>query len=214
MFTKLYCIAQKFHGSKFLRIAVFENFVEIISLIHCPKHTTPTLFMGITCWNSISRALELSFIDLAAVVNTRNLEGMPTFDVLAMVRGYLVYQHVWDASIHEELPCAREADNLQDPFAVAVMKSHQTVEHIPMQISLLKYWNIAILPSTIENHWKLLCTCQKLHWNNFANDAKFATREIFALYSIFSQRWWVGSRLRYTTWGVKVIKYKQYNKTA
>ena len=48
---------------------------------------------------------------------------MPTFDVQAMVRGYHVYQHVWDASIHEELPCAREADNLRDPFAVAVMKS-------------------------------------------------------------------------------------------
>ena len=68
----------------------------------------------------LTRALELSFIDLAAAVNTRNLEGMPTFDVQAMVRGYHVYQHVWDASIHEELPCAREADNLRDPFAVAV----------------------------------------------------------------------------------------------
>ena len=52
--------------------------------------------MGVTC--SISRALELSFIDLAAAVNTHNLEGMPTFDVQAMVRGYHVYQHVWDAS--------------------------------------------------------------------------------------------------------------------
>ena len=40
---------------------------------------------------------------------------MPTFDIQAMVRGYHVYQHVWDASIHEELPCAREADNLRDP---------------------------------------------------------------------------------------------------
>ena len=60
---------------------------------------------------------------------------MPTFDVQAMIRGYHIYQHVWDASIHEELPCAREADNLRDPFAVAVMKSHQTVGHIPMKIS-------------------------------------------------------------------------------
>ena len=96
-----YRIAQKFRGSKFSRIAVFENFVEIISRIHCPKHATPTLF--------ISRTLELSFIDLAAAVNTRNLEGMPTFDVQAMVRGYHVYQHGLDASIHKELPCAREA---------------------------------------------------------------------------------------------------------
>ena len=72
----IYCTAQKFRGSKFSRIAVFENLVEIISRIHCPKHATPTLFMGVTCWNSIARTLELSFIDLAAAVNTRNQEGM------------------------------------------------------------------------------------------------------------------------------------------
>jgi len=58
-----YRIAQKFRGSKFSQIAVFENFVEIISRIHCLKHAMPTLF------------IELSFIDLAAAVNTRNLEG-------------------------------------------------------------------------------------------------------------------------------------------
>jgi len=74
--SSVYCTAQKFRGSKFSRIAVFENLVEIISRIHCPKHATPTLFMGVTCWNSIARTLELSFIDLAAAVNTRNQEGM------------------------------------------------------------------------------------------------------------------------------------------
>ena len=69
-------------------------------------------------WNGMcacAKYLELSFTDLAAAVDTRNLEGMPTFDVQAMVRGYDVYHHDWDASIHEELPCAREADNLRDP---------------------------------------------------------------------------------------------------
>ena len=35
-----------------------------------------------------------------------------------MVRGYHAYQDSWDASIGEELVC-----NLQDPFAVAVVKS-------------------------------------------------------------------------------------------
>jgi len=43
-----YRIAQKFRGSKFSRIAVFENFVEIISRIHSPKHATPTLCTGVT----------------------------------------------------------------------------------------------------------------------------------------------------------------------
>ena len=43
---------------------------------------------------------------------------MPTFEVEAMVRGYRAYQ---DTLIGKELVCAREPDNLQDPFAVAVV---------------------------------------------------------------------------------------------
>ena len=134
--SKIYRIAQKFRGSKFSRIAVFENFVEIISRIHCTALNTPRpyFYERDVLKFYLTRALELSFIDLAAAVKTRNLEGMPTFDVQAMVRGYHVYQHVWDVSIHEELLCARETDNLRDPFAVAVMKSHQTVGHIPVKI--------------------------------------------------------------------------------
>ena len=53
LFGMIFCIP---YSAKFSRIAVFENFVEIILRIHCPKHATPTLFMGVTCWNSISRA--------------------------------------------------------------------------------------------------------------------------------------------------------------
>ena len=170
-----YRIAQKFCGSKFSRIAVFENFVEIISRIHCPKHATPTSHC-LWAWRVSHAHSNSRLFDLAAAVNTRNLEGMPTFDVQAMVRGYHVYQHVWDASIHEELPCAREADNLRDPFAVAVSAPWGSGNLDPgyCPSTLLKYWNIAIFPSTIENHWKLLCTCQKFRWNNFANDDKFA----------------------------------------
>ena len=48
---------------------------------------------------------------------------MPIFEVEAMVRGYHAYQDSWDALIGEELVCAREPNNLQDPFAVAVVKS-------------------------------------------------------------------------------------------
>ena len=33
---------------------------------------------------------------------------MPTFEVEAMVRVYHVYEEIWDASIDEELLCARE----------------------------------------------------------------------------------------------------------
>ena len=60
---------------------------------------------------------------------------MPTFQVEAMVRGYHVYEEIWDASIGEELLCAREPTNPRDPFAVAVVKSDQTVGHVPLKIS-------------------------------------------------------------------------------
>ena len=40
-----------------------------------------------------------------------------------MVRGYHVYQDIWDALIGEKLVCAREPDNLRDPFVVAAVKS-------------------------------------------------------------------------------------------
>ena len=57
---------------------------------------------------------------------------MPTFKVEAMVRGYHIYEEIWDASIGEELLCAREPTNPRDPFTVAVVKSDQTVGHVPL----------------------------------------------------------------------------------
>ena len=33
-----------------------------------------------------------------------------------MVRGYHVYQDIWNAAIHEELVCVRDPDNLWDPL--------------------------------------------------------------------------------------------------
>ena len=52
-----------------------------------------------------------------------------------MVRRYHVYEEIWDASIGEELLCAREPTNPCDPFAVTVVKSNQTVGHVPLKIS-------------------------------------------------------------------------------
>lgn len=64
---------------------------------------------------------------------------MPTFEVEAMVRGYHIYQDVWNPTINQGLQCAREPGNLRDPFAVAVLtgNSHQIVGHIPLKISSL-----------------------------------------------------------------------------
>ena len=135
-------------------IAVFENFVEIISRIHCPKHATPTVCMGVTCWNSISHALELSFIDLAAAV-TRNQEGMPTFDVQAMVRGYHVYQHVWDASIHEELPCASKATSV---FAADMAREGSYfLSERSLRIRQLRPWILSIHSFEVLKHSHLNC---------------------------------------------------------
>lgn len=58
-----------------------------------------------------------------------------TFSIEAMVRGYHVYQDIWDAAHGEELPCQREPMNSKDPYAVAVVKSQVTVGHIPRKIS-------------------------------------------------------------------------------
>ena len=59
-----YRIAQKFRGSKFSRI-------------HCTALNTPRpyFYERDVLKFYLTRALELSFIDLAAAVNTRNLEG-------------------------------------------------------------------------------------------------------------------------------------------
>ena len=87
--------------------------------------------MGVADNDSIRRALLHGRLFEFVAVS----KALPTFVVEAMVRGYHVYQDVWDASIHEELSCVREPDNLRDPFAVAVIKSHHTVGHIPLKIS-------------------------------------------------------------------------------
>ena len=60
---------------------------------------------------------------------------MPSFEVEAVVRGYHIYKEIWNSSIGEELFCAREPTNPRDPFAVAVVKSNQTVGHVPLKIS-------------------------------------------------------------------------------
>ena len=63
--------------------------------------------------------------------------SMPSFEVEAVVRGYHVYKQIWNPSIGEELFCAREPTNPRDPFVVAVVKSNQTVGHVPLKISSL-----------------------------------------------------------------------------
>jgi len=46
-------------------------------------------------------------------------EKMECFNIKSCVRGYHVYEDIWDASVGEELPCQRENGNCANPFAVA-----------------------------------------------------------------------------------------------
>ena len=45
-----------------------------------------------------------------------------TFTVESCVRGYHVYKDIWDATVGEELECARESDNPADRYAFAMKK--------------------------------------------------------------------------------------------
>ena len=53
-----------------------------------------------------------------------------------MVRGYHVYQSIWDAAIDgENLECFREVGNIHDPSAVAIRKDGSVVGHVPRALS-------------------------------------------------------------------------------
>ena len=53
----------------------------------------------------------------------------------SVVRGYHVFQHIWNAVITEELPCRVETGNPSDRFAVAVLKQDTAVGHVPRLFS-------------------------------------------------------------------------------
>ena len=51
------------------------------------------------------------------------------------VRGYHIYQDIWEAYYGELLSCSREIGNVYDPFAVCVQKDGDVVGHVPRKIS-------------------------------------------------------------------------------
>ena len=63
------------------------------------------------------------------------MERGTNFTVEAMVRGYHVYQDIWEAELDEELPCQKEPINIVDPFAIAVMKNGTITGHVPRKLS-------------------------------------------------------------------------------
>ena len=62
---------------------------------------------------------------------------MFAFSVNSMVRGYHVYQEVWEVHIGKVLPCVREVGNRHDPYVIAVKKDELVVGHLPRKISCI-----------------------------------------------------------------------------
>ena len=53
------------------------------------------------------------------------------------VRGYHIYQDIWEANYGKLLSCTRETGNAFDPFAVCVQKDGDIVGHVPRKISAI-----------------------------------------------------------------------------
>ena len=51
--------------------------------------------------------------------------GLEATEILSCVRGYHVYCKIWTPYINETLVCRRELGNLEDPYAVAVVKDEK-----------------------------------------------------------------------------------------
>ena len=60
---------------------------------------------------------------------------MSTYTIETIVRGYHVYQVVWEAAVGQVLPCQRERGNVHDPYAVAIVDKGVVVGHVPRAIS-------------------------------------------------------------------------------
>ena len=57
------------------------------------------------------------------------------YRIASVVRGYHVYQTVWDAVVGEMLVCAMERTNPYDRFAVGVYRNDSLVGHVPRKFS-------------------------------------------------------------------------------
>ena len=56
---------------------------------------------------------------------------METFVMEVCVRGYHVYNAIWEAAVGDELVCRRERSNRVDRYAVAVVKADTVVGQVP-----------------------------------------------------------------------------------
>ena len=55
----------------------------------------------------------------------------------SVVRGYHVYEDIWDAVEEQILDSRREPSNRHDPFTVSVIQNGTVVGHLPRRISTI-----------------------------------------------------------------------------
>ena len=59
-----------------------------------------------------------------------------TFQLDSVVRGYHMYKDIWTTIYGEDLQCTREVGNVQDLYAIGIVKERTgTVGHLPKKIS-------------------------------------------------------------------------------
>ncbi len=52
-------------------------------------------------------------------------------EIASCIRGYHIYQTIWQAALGETFDCIRETQNSKDRYAVSVIKDGQVIGHLP-----------------------------------------------------------------------------------
>ena len=73
--------------------------------------------------------------NLACTALIRAMDDMEEYEMISCVRGYHIYQLIWDASVGEMLQCKSERHNSHDRYAISVTKNEDTVGHLPRKLS-------------------------------------------------------------------------------
>ena len=60
---------------------------------------------------------------------------MDSYEQDNCIRGYHIYQNIWNAEVDEHFVCEREPLNPSDRYAVAVLKDGVVVGHLPRHLS-------------------------------------------------------------------------------
>ena len=71
--------------------------------------------------------------------NSTNKRSMEETEKDCCIRGYHVYNDIWEAAVGESLTCERETNNSRDRYAFTVKKSETVIGHLPRKVARLCY---------------------------------------------------------------------------